>query len=276
MNEVMYYFLCYSDILFILGTCHTITPDLITVYLEELFTSFLLIFTSNGTNNTTAAHNANGDGAADDAIKGIGTNNMDRSTDTSIESKGIMKQLNTYYNVNNILHSHEIIDNFLYNNVGIWDKSVPELPIVEYHIEQTEMEIITLDKHAKAMSYNKLDSMDDGHRQQDGKEEEEVSLLSELTLTDTLTTVQSEVFIKFYCLDNNNNILKQLMVAKNNLDELFLKESMEKETLLETQHTWVRSVYTSYCYHFQFLVHCYLCCCCCYNYIILVVIMIGV
>lgn len=228
----MYYFMCYSDILFILGTRHTITPELISLYIEEIFNDFLSSLFSTTIENDvdvpTATTTTTITIEVDDNIR---NNNTNTST---------IKQLKKIYNAYNILQSHELIDNFLFNNVGIWDRDIPEVPIVEYNIEQTELNIIKLDRHMKNLSFNKLASMDEVHQQIIDTQDDSSSSSHDLAIHDTLNTVKSKINDKFfYYIDNNNEHLKKMMMFKNNLDELFHIESIEKERMMEILHSWV-------------------------------------
>ena len=262
--------MCYNDILFILGTRHTITPELISLYIEEIFNDFLssLFTTTTSTTTTNIENDVNTSTTA--ATTTIATtidhdntsvinagdgNNSNNNNSNNNTKSSTNKQLNENYNAYNILQSHELIDNFLFNNVGIWDHDSPEVPIVEYDIEQTELNIIKLDKNMKNLSFNKLASMDEVHQQMiDTQENGYSSSLSssssstssshELTIHDTLNRVKSKVYDKFfYYIDNNNDNLKKMMMFKNNLDELFHTESIEKERMMEILHSWVCIIY---------------------------------
>jgi hypothetical protein len=236
VDGVMYYFMCYSDILFILGTRHTITPELISLYIEEIFNDFLSSLFSTTIENDVDVPSTTTTSTTTIAIE-IDDNIRNNNTNTST-----IKQLKKSYNAYNILQSHELIDNFLFNNVGIWDRDIPEVPIVEYNIEQTELNIIKLDKNMKNLSFNKLASMDEVHQQMiDTLDDSSTSSLShDLAIHDTLNTVKSKVYDKFfYYIDNNNEHLKKIMMFKNNLDELFHMESIEKEKMMEILHSWV-------------------------------------
>lgn len=225
----MYYFMCYSDILFILGTRHTITPELISLYIEEIFNDFLSsLFSCTIENDVDVPTTTTTTTEVDDSIRNINTNTS-------------KQQLKKSYNAHNILQSHELIDNFLFNNVGIWDRDIPEVPIVEYNIEQTELNIIKLDRHMKNLSFNKLASMDEVHQQMiDTQDNSPSSSSHDLAIHDTLNTVKSKINDKFfYYIDNNNEHLKKMMMFKNNLDELFHIESIEKERMMEILHSWV-------------------------------------